>query len=186
MKEMEAKIEEEGVEVLVRLGEQDGMRKKGLESLGGKGKNLALLAEAGFPVPTAFCLTSKAFKDHLEDVIAMRKAWNSMNGNGNGNGIGIGEEEKEKRRLEGLQGAIRRTEIRTTTRDLIRKTIEEEFEDELVAVRSSATAEGIPLLFLFLFLILVLLTLLSSIQIFLQLPSQDNTTPISEFVVSQR
>jgi pyruvate,water dikinase len=45
----------------------DEIDAESLALVGGKGANLGELRRAGLPVPPAFCLTTSAYRRHLED-----------------------------------------------------------------------------------------------------------------------
>ena len=60
--------------ILPFTDEKAASSETGLALVGGKGANLARLAQAGFPVPSGFLVTTQAYRDfvaanHLDDCI---------------------------------------------------------------------------------------------------------------------
>ena len=110
--------------------------------LGGKGKSLASMTNASFPVPNGFCITTTAYaevlKEHIEPIVNRVNALNMEDMKQ------LSKLASEERALveniampQGVEDAIRLAYQRLCK--------ETGFEKDLpVAVRSSATAEDLP------------------------------------------
>ena len=108
-----------------------------LEAVGGKGANLAKLIHAGFPVPPAFAVTTRAYRDavapegradHIREAIAA---------------AGDVEPEAAERAASAIQPRFSRQMLPEGIADAIRSAYEA-MGSPPVAVRSSATAEDLP------------------------------------------
>ena len=112
--------------------------------LGGKGASLASMSAADFPVPSGFCITTDAYKTHLDDSglwehILEKAAWINFNDNFH---------------LDKISAEIRDLIIQTPMPEAITKSIKTAYQqlcqlafsdnDLPVAVRSSANAEDLP------------------------------------------
>ncbi|WLR51027.1 phosphoenolpyruvate synthase [Bacillus tianshenii] len=112
--------------------------KDDLAIVGGKGANLGEMARAGFPIPTGFCITTRAFKafiqtsDKMDDYFAQLNALQSDDYTALQT---IGREIREH--LTSLR-------IPEQLREQIVSTWYEAGEQYTYAVRSSATAEDLP------------------------------------------
>ena len=110
-----------------------------LEMIGGKGKSLARMTSAGFPVPGGFYLTTVAYKDFVEEndlqeaIIKLAKPEIL--------GKTVSFESAAKRIQELIKGAKLPSEI-TDEVQLAYKGLSG--QDPAVAVRSSANAEDLP------------------------------------------
>jgi pyruvate,water dikinase len=118
-----------------------------ITDVGGKGANLATLVSAGFPVPSGFCVTTRAYQEFLESA-------------GLGPQIVARLAETNVENLEQLRdcgAAIRQLILEHDIPDIIREavlfeywkafafeTIGENSGEYFVAVRSSATIEDLP------------------------------------------
>ncbi|MEZ5009759.1 MAG: PEP/pyruvate-binding domain-containing protein [Chitinophagales bacterium] len=112
------------------------------ELLGGKGKSLASMSVANFPVPNGFCVTTTAYSDvmksHLEDVI---DRVNNINVNDMNQLASLALEERKLVESISMPEAVE-NDIRLAYQRLCKEC---GFEKDLpVAVRSSATAEDLP------------------------------------------
>jgi rifampicin phosphotransferase len=108
-----------------------------LERVGGKGANLALLSQAGFPVPPGFLVTTDAYRAFLA-ANQLEEAIQAALGPG-----GVQDVDE----LEVLSGRIRALFASGTIPAPIAKDLLETYQDlgcPAVAVRSSATAEDLP------------------------------------------
>ncbi len=112
--------------------------------LGGKGASLASMSAADFPVPSGFCITTDAYKTHLDDSVLWehileKAAWINFNDNFH---------------LDKISAEIRDLIIQTPMPEAITKSIKTAYQqlcqlafadnDLPVAVRSSANAEDLP------------------------------------------
>lgn len=110
--------------------------------MGGKGANLGELRRVGLPVPPAFCVTTSAYRRHLEDhalFAPIREALAAVD-YGDPTGIERSARAIRERILAAPVSEAVRAEIRTAYARLSAPRSDE----PLVSVRSSATAEDLP------------------------------------------
>ncbi|MGA1870706.1 MAG: PEP/pyruvate-binding domain-containing protein [bacterium] len=110
--------------------------------VGSKGKHCALLAQAGFPVPSGFCITAHAYREFInhsglvhEINAVLRRADLSERGS-------LVQCSSRLRQLF-LENDIP-ADITTCVLDEYRRLAEDTYQTPYVAVRSSATAEDSP------------------------------------------
>jgi pyruvate,water dikinase len=113
--------------------------KKDIQLVGGKGANLGEMTKAGIPVPNGFCVTSPAYfyfieTNKLEEKI--RKVLENLDVN---NGKALNEASKKVKDLI-MRGKIP-ADLEKEINDAYQKF---PIKNQLVAVRSSATAEDLP------------------------------------------
>ncbi len=108
-----------------------------LQAAGGKGANLALLKQAGFPVPDGFLLSTRAYRDFIAANGLEERILSALQEAGSGE---IDALENASRRIRALFAAGK-----------ISPALEQEIQaaygrlkNKAVAVRSSATAEDLP------------------------------------------
>ena len=118
------------------------LTKSSLAEAGGKGANLGEMANAGFPIPPGFVVTSDAYFKHLDHNRIREKITSILDGLDVNDNEALNNVSKEIEDLI-LQGemppAIQREII-----DAYKKLNERMGKETYVAVRSSATAEDLP------------------------------------------
>jgi pyruvate,water dikinase len=105
--------------------------------VGGKGHNLGILLQAGFPVPEGFCVLSTAFDDMIHGIGAGAQL-RALDGLDPKDITGI-EAKGKSIRLSILQ-----SEMSEILKSELQKTLQGFAEGTSFAVRSSATAEDLP------------------------------------------
>ncbi|MBX3016000.1 MAG: hypothetical protein KF832_31050 [Caldilineaceae bacterium] len=108
-----------------------------LALVGGKGANLAKLAQAGFPVPTGFLITTQAYQ-HFVEVNQLAMAIQSAH---------QAADLQNPAQLESVSQAIRQAFAKGTIPAALMGAIQAAYQgmaQPAVAVRSSATAEDLP------------------------------------------
>ena len=112
-----------------------------VEVVGGKGANLGEMTLAGFPVPPGFVVTVNAYQTFLKENNLERKIYPLLNKLDVDNASD----------LEATAKAVQKVVLRSPVPDSVAKGIfagykklSGAFRQELVAVRSSATAEDMP------------------------------------------
>lgn len=122
--------------------------KEDIPQAGGKGANLGEMTHAGFPVPPGFVATSQAYKLFLQenklekiirDILHSHNLSQSKKASNNPTLYQKASEEIEKAMLKGTMPKLIKEEILNSY-----KKIGSFFNQPLVAVRSSATAEDLP------------------------------------------
>lgn len=118
----------------------DEISKNDIAYVGGKGANLGEMYRAKIPVPYGFVVTAKAYYDFLEKSSLKRKILTELSG------LDIQDSKKLMRASENIKTAILAAEMLKSLQRIISNSYHRlcgEF-DQLVAVRSSATAEDLP------------------------------------------
>ena len=105
--------------------------------IGGKGINLGLMQQAGFPVPDGYCILISAFNDHLALADAEKEllALGALKPDDLAGIESVGE---------ALRAKISSTPISEALQAAVRQAMERFDSDTSFAVRSSATAEDLP------------------------------------------
>ena len=121
----------------------EDLSKESLPLVGGKAANLGEMVKAGLPVPNAFVVTVKAYKDFLEEAGIKEKIFKVLEQTKENNPKQLEENTKKIREI------IETSEIPKEIKDEIiegYKQLSKEFrkDEEYVAIRSSATAEDVP------------------------------------------
>lgn len=118
----------------------DEISKNDIAKAGGKGANLGEMANAGFPVPPGFCITTEVYSEHIQNL-ELQHLIDKMNMNTQiGSMQGLDDLSTDIRsRIEESQISARAEHaIKTAYRKLLYN------GTPLVSVRSSATAEDLP------------------------------------------
>ena len=117
---------------------------------GGKGKNLGIMFNLGFPVPPGFVVTAQTYKEFIEKTAVKERIFKLLKG------LDIEETEKLQQTAKQIQELITETDILDNIKEAIienydslsaeKGTTEEMMggQEAFVAVRSSATAEDLP------------------------------------------
>ncbi|MCA1750420.1 MAG: hypothetical protein LC670_01290 [Flavobacteriales bacterium] len=115
-----------------------------LDSLGGKGKSLAIMSQADLPVPQGFCVTTDAFVAFIQDLMTSKGLFAAL----------AKLDTKNMNALDKLSEEIRSQILSKTVSGEIQQNITASYHqlcgmygkegDLPVAVRSSATAEDLP------------------------------------------
>ncbi|MBW2996380.1 phosphoenolpyruvate synthase [Candidatus Woesearchaeota archaeon] len=125
--------------------------KEDVEIVGGKGANLGEMTQAGLPVPPGFVVTAQTYKEFIEKTGIKDKILEIVNS------IDVEDTDQLQAKAKEIQELIKATEIP----DEIKEDIKEDYslvgtheksemtdivegKEELVACRSSATAEDLP------------------------------------------
>jgi len=109
--------------------------------VGGKGANLGEMTKFGFPVPQGFIVTSEAYYQFIKENglnSKIKDLLERINYN-DSNELNRASQETKNLILQGSISEKLKNEIINSYRRLV-----DEFQGELVAVRSSATAEDLP------------------------------------------
>ncbi|MBI4151846.1 phosphoenolpyruvate synthase [Candidatus Woesearchaeota archaeon] len=125
--------------------------KDSLPIAGGKGTNLGIMYKMGFPVPNGFCVTAQTYKEYLERTGITNQIRDLLHG--------LDRENTEQ--LQATAAKIQELIVSTPIPDDIAEEIKVNYEllgadrrkasdliksnDAFVAVRSSATAEDLPM-----------------------------------------
>ncbi|MBI2031537.1 MAG: phosphoenolpyruvate synthase [Candidatus Levybacteria bacterium] len=109
--------------------------------VGGKGANLGEMTKSGFPVPQGFIVTSEAYYQFLKENDLSQKIKDVLEKVNYEDSNDLNRASQEAKNLI-IQGNISE-ELKNEVINSYKKLIEE-FQGELVAVRSSATAEDLP------------------------------------------
>lgn len=115
--------------------------KESLSLVGGKGANLGELAGAGFPVPPAFIVTSKAYFAFLEENKLEGRIAQELAHLDKDSPTSLAQVSQK------IEGLIKKGELSQELKKLIfssYKALGGSMKNSLVAVRSSATAEDLP------------------------------------------
>ncbi len=118
-----------------RLDEIDAIA---LAEIGGKGADLARLVSAGLPVPPGFCITTRAFRRHVDDVAGFADLLADLEA--------LAADDVDGARSVGARArawVIGRA-IPEEVEAAIVRALEDAGPDHAYAVRSSATAEDLP------------------------------------------
>ncbi len=113
------------------------LTKEEFHLVGGKGHNLGILLQAGFPVPEGFCVLSRVFDEMIHTI--------------GGSAQLLALDELDPEDIKGIEakgkeirGLIIQTELSKTLETEMRTVLQEFVEGTSFAVRSSATAEDLP------------------------------------------
>lgn len=112
-----------------------------IKLVGGKGANLGEMVNSGFPVPQGFILTSEAYYQFIEENNLIDKIKEILEKVNYDDSNDLNRTSREIKNLI-IQGNISE-ELKNEILNSYKKLIDE-FQGELVAVRSSATAEDLP------------------------------------------
>ncbi|TDF95057.1 phosphoenolpyruvate synthase [Paenibacillus piri] len=112
--------------------------KSSLPLVGGKGANLGEMTQAGFPVPSGFCVTTEAYRDFLEQSSEMPAYWEQLDR--------LQADQLDD--IAHLGRIIRDHLVSVPIPESVRSDIVRAWRraggDHAYAVRSSATAEDLP------------------------------------------
>lgn len=127
------------------------LSKESIGLAGGKGANLAEMANLGLPVPPGFIITAQTYQEFIERTKIKGKLFGLLKG------LNIEETEKLQKTAEEIQKLILKTEVPADLKEAILESYELlgtekgkeaakllESQEPFVAVRSSATAEDMP------------------------------------------
>jgi pyruvate,water dikinase len=103
--------------------------------VGGKGANLGLLTQAGFPVPPGFTVTTAAYESFLEESGVGHELGGLIDE------LAYDDAERLETQTARIRSEIAEAEISSEMRDEIEQAYQVLGTDEFVAVRSSGTAE---------------------------------------------
>lgn len=109
-----------------------------LPTVGGKGANLGVLAAAGLPVPSGFCVTTAAFDRFMgqdAEIEAMLGALDELSAE---------DVEGVRQRAGRLREHLRTLEVPEAVAKAVRAAVVEAGQEHAYAVRSSATLEDLP------------------------------------------
>ena len=109
-----------------------------LEIVGGKGASLARLAQAGFPVPPGFTITTAAYARFIADNALGTQIALIVEG------LKYDDLEDLERRTQQLRTLVESATVAPELRAIIERHYRALGDDVRVAVRSSATAEDLP------------------------------------------
>ncbi len=115
--------------------------KHDLPLVGGKGANLGEMTQAGFPVPNGFAVTVESYDLFLEESGISDQIHAHLKG------LDVNDPDELKKTAKAIQRLIKRNLIPKIVQDDVVKAYKKlsgRFKKELVAVRSSATAEDLP------------------------------------------
>src|SRR3989344_1181991 len=118
------------------------LSKNNLAEAGGKGANLGEMAQAGFPIPPGFVMTSGAYFKHLE-ANNLKQAMSDILGRLDVNDNDKLNEASEKIKDLIMKGAMP-VDIRNDIINYYKRLCDRAQREVYVAVRSSATAEDLP------------------------------------------
>ena len=109
-----------------------------LARVGGKGMNLGALAQAGFPVPPGFCVTTRAYRETTAGVHELPALLRRLSSIDASDAAGASEIAATIRAL------VEDAPVPSEIEEAIRKAVKRLGASEPCAVRSSATAEDLP------------------------------------------
>lgn len=109
-----------------------------LEIVGGKGASLARLAQAGYPVPPGFTITTAAYATFIADNALGAQLASMVDG------LKYDDLDDLERRTQQLRTLVESATLSTEMRAIIERHYRALGDDVRVAVRSSATAEDLP------------------------------------------
>jgi rifampicin phosphotransferase len=105
-----------------------------IELSGGKGSNLAILTQRGFPVPPGFIITAQAYRDFIAAGAELLRDVNKLSFHD----AGLLRAESEK-----LREALGRLSLPTAVKEEVRAQLENFPKHEAFSVRSSSTMEDL-------------------------------------------
>jgi len=116
------------------------IRKSDIAYVGGKGANLGEMFSAGIPVPNGFVVTAKAYFDFLDSTSIRQKILTELSG------LDIEDSKALMKASKNVKTAILAAKMPESLKKEVRKAYQKlcGVHDDLVAVRSSATAEDLP------------------------------------------
>jgi len=120
----------------------ENIKKDDLLLTGGKGLNLGLMTEAGFPVPPGFAVTTEAYFKHLDENNLRGPISRILDGLDVNDSEALNKASAEIKKLI-IDGRIPR-DLQKDIVDAYRKLNERIGREVFVAVRSSASAEDLP------------------------------------------
>lgn len=114
----------------------DQIDRHDLPHVGGKGANLGEMAQAGFPIPIGFCVTTEAYKVFVEPVMATIRTRLE----------GLDPSDLDILRVAGqdVRAILKQSPFPDSVATAIRAELRQGRPDQAYAVRSSATAEDLP------------------------------------------
>ncbi|OEH92025.1 phosphoenolpyruvate synthase [Bacillus solimangrovi] len=110
-----------------------------LAYVGGKGANLGEMTKAGFPVPRGFCITTLAFKEFISRSNEMNELLNELKA------LNIDDLQQLRKIGKRLREHMEQIELPLQIHKEIIEAWKRTGEDYCYAVRSSATAEDLPM-----------------------------------------
>jgi len=116
------------------------VRKSDIAYVGGKGANLGEMFSTGIPVPNGFVVTAKAYFDFLDSTSIRQKILTELSG------LDIEDSKALVKASKNIKTAILAAKMSGDLKKEIQKAYQKlcGVHDDLVAVRSSATAEDLP------------------------------------------
>ncbi len=116
------------------------VRKSDIAYVGGKGANLGEMFSTGIPVPNGFVVTAKAYFDFLDSTSIRQKILTELSG------LDIEDSKALVKASKNIKTAILAAKMSGDLKKEIEKAYQKlcGVHDDLVAVRSSATAEDLP------------------------------------------
>ncbi len=118
----------------------DEVSRRDIPLVGGKGANLGEMLKVGIPVPPGFIVSAKAYFAFVKKSSLKAKFRTELKG------LDVHDSKKLRRASQRIQAAILAAKMPTETAEEIKEAYQKlsGTHDELVAVRSSATAEDLP------------------------------------------
>ena len=118
----------------------DEVSRRDIPLVGGKGANLGEMLKVGIPVPPGFLVTAAAYFDFIKKSSLKAKLKTELKN------LDVHNPKKLKRASQRVQSAILAAKMPAQTTEEIKEAYQQlsGTHDELVAVRSSATAEDLP------------------------------------------
>ena len=109
-----------------------------IPKVGGKGANLGEMTQAGFPVPSGFCVTTAAFRRFIESCADADELYGAL--------AAVQTDDVDGARAVGEQvrNRLAAVPMPADVADAVLRAWRAEGEDHAYAVRSSATAEDLP------------------------------------------
>lgn len=114
------------------------IKKEDIPSVGGKGASLGEMTAVGLPVPPAFVVTAQAFRRYLVGAGVEEKLYSKLEG------LDVDDAELLEKTANDVMNIIMETEMPKALGKEIIAAYKKMGDSEIVAVRSSATAEDLP------------------------------------------
>ncbi|EHQ35090.1 phosphoenolpyruvate synthase [Methanoplanus limicola] len=114
------------------------IKKEDIPSVGGKGASLGEMTAVGLPVPPAFVVTAQAFRRYLVGAGVEEKLYSRLEG------LDVDDAELLEKTANDVMNIIMETEMPEALGREIIAAYKKMGNNEIVAVRSSATAEDLP------------------------------------------
>ncbi|WP_308219151.1 phosphoenolpyruvate synthase [Methanoplanus endosymbiosus] len=114
------------------------IKKEDIPSVGGKGASLGEMTAVGLPVPPAFVVTAQAFRRYLVGAGVEERLYSKLEG------LDVDDAELLENTANDVMNIIMETEMPEALGREIIAAYKKMGDNEIVAVRSSATAEDLP------------------------------------------